>query len=598
MKDDIRDALDYIIDNKQIKTVFQPIISLKDGNLLGHEALSRITCENVINNPEMLFCAAGEYNRLWDLELLCRTTALETAFKFMIPPYSKMLFINVNPNTMHDEKFRKGFTKEFLHQFHMQPQNVIFEITERNVILDMGGFLSTIDHYRSQNYKIAIDDAGAGYSGLNLISDIHPNYIKLDMKLIRGINTDNLKYALVKGMVELSKESKINLIAEGIETYEEMETLIGLGVQYGQGYYIQKPLEEVFDINDDIIKAIIETNRKNSQSLLDNITNISIKNLCTYTGIVSSKVNAEFVYNIFKQNPSFFGLCIVDNEKPLGVITYEKLALKMSGHFGYSLYQNKPISDLMDRNFLLVDYQTPISIVSYLAMSRSNDKLYDFIVVTENGKYIGTVTIKDLLQKATEIEVVNAKHQNPLSGLPGNQIVEQKLTQCMKDMGNYSIAYIDIDNFKAFNDVYGFENGDLIIKLLATILRNYIPKEHFVGHVGGDDFVVIIYGNVTETYFESVINQFEQNALGFYNQSDIQRGFITAVNRRGETEQFPLLTITSVVIESHFNKFRDVFELTEILAAKKREAKQKKLSLLMNNPKRHKNTESNKCDDN
>lgn len=86
MAEQIKEALDYIINNKQIKTVFQPIISLRDGSILGHEALSRITCESEIENPEMLFTIAEEYNRLWDLELLCRTTALEAAYKFMIPP--------------------------------------------------------------------------------------------------------------------------------------------------------------------------------------------------------------------------------------------------------------------------------------------------------------------------------------------------------------------------------------------------------------------------------------------------------------------------------------------------------------------------------
>ena len=581
MKDILKDSLEYIIKNKQIKTVFQPIISLRDGSILGHEALSRITCESAIENPDMLFSIAGEYNRLWDLELLCRTTALEAAYKFMKPPYSKMLFINVNPNTMHDENFRTGFTKEFLMQFQMKPQNVIFEITERNVILDMNGFLLTIDHYRGQDYKIAIDDAGAGYSGLNLISDINPDYIKLDMKLIRGIDSDHLKYALVKGMVELSRASRINLIAEGIETSEELDTLISLGVQYGQGFFIQKPKAEVLEITDEILQTIMAMNQKNNQILLDSITGISIKNLCTYSGIVSSKVTANYVYNIFKQNPNFFGLCIVENEIPLGIITYEKLALKMSGNFGYSLYHNKQISELMDHNFLSVDYQTPISMVSYLAMSRSNDKLYDFIVVTENCKYIGTVTIKDLLQKAAEIEVGNAKDQNPLSGLPGNLIVEQKLSNCLNCNSKYSIAYIDIDNFKAFNDVYGFENGDLVIKLLASILKNNISKDHFIGHIGGDDFVVIVYGLATDNYFEIIIDQFEQKALKFYNQSDIQSGYITTTNRRGETEQFPLLTITSVVINSSMQKFCDVFELTEVLAKKKREAKQKKLAMFM-----------------
>ncbi|MGB4439005.1 MAG: EAL domain-containing protein, partial [Sedimentibacter sp.] len=110
MSEQFKEAVSYIIENKQIKTVFQPIISLRDGSILGHEALSRIICESEIENTEMLFKVAGQHNRLWELELLCRTTALEAAYKFMIPPYSKKLFINVNPNIMHDEAFKKGFT--------------------------------------------------------------------------------------------------------------------------------------------------------------------------------------------------------------------------------------------------------------------------------------------------------------------------------------------------------------------------------------------------------------------------------------------------------------------------------------------------------
>ena len=575
MSDKTKEALDYIIDNQQIKTVFQPIISLKDGNILGHEALSRIKCDCIIKDPNMLFSAAGEYNRLWDLELLCRTTALESAYHFMIPPYDKILFINVNPNTLHDEKFRKGFTKEFLMEYQIKPQNIIFEITESNVILDMAGFIATINHYRSQNYKIAIDDAGAGYSGLNLISDVNPDYIKLDMKLIRNIDTDRLKNALIKGMVELSKESKINLIAEGIETREELEALIQLGVQYGQGYYIQKPLEEIIDVNYQLIQEINEMNQTKIEAQERNL-NVSIHNLCKYTGIVSPQVSSDFVYNIFKQNPSIFGLCIVENEIPLGIITREKLALKMSGHYGYSLYHNKSIADLMDRSFLSVEYQTAISMVSCLAMSRSIDRLYDFIVVTKNEKYIGTVTIKDLLQRATEIEVNQAMDKNPLSGLPGNLIVEQKLSQCLNSCNKYSIAYIDIDNFKAYNDVYGFENGDLIIKLLAIILKENIPKEHFVGHIGGDDFIVVIHEHIYPGYFKEIVKQFERKALVYYNKEDVINGHITTANRRGEMECYPLVSITTAMVSNQQQKFHDIFELTEVLAKKKKEAKQRK----------------------
>ena len=215
----------------------------------------------------MLFTIAEEYNRLWDLELLCRTTALEAAYKFMIPPYSKKLFINVNPNIMHYETFKKGFTKSFLMQYKILPQNVIFEITERNVIEDMAIFKSTINHYKEQDYQIAIDDAGAGYSGLNLISEVNPNYIKLDMKLIRDVDSDRVKFALVKGMVEFSKVSNVFLIAEGIETYEELNTLVNLGVQYGQGYLLQKPDAEVLEIRQDVLQMLKKINiKKNNTS--------------------------------------------------------------------------------------------------------------------------------------------------------------------------------------------------------------------------------------------------------------------------------------------------------------------------------------------
>ncbi len=569
-----KEALEYIIDNQQIKTVFQPIISLRDGSILGHEALSRITCESEIKNADMLFSVAGECKRLWELELLCRTKALEAAYKFMIPPYNKKLFINVNPNTMHDDNFRKGFTREFLMQYEIAPHNVIFEITERNVITDMDGFMATIDHYKGQDYRIAIDDAGAGYSGLNLISDVNPNYIKLDMKLIRGIDTDSLKFALVKGMVELSKASNISLIAEGIETYEELDTLVNLGVQYGQGYLIQKPDAQVKEIDQEVLQALKKVNLKRNHIYQSNISDIYIRNLCTYTRTINSREKVSDVYDICVNDPDSFGLCVVEDDMPVGIVVREKLALKLSGNYGYALYQNKYISKIMDNDFLVVDHSTPVSVVSSMAMSRPNDKLYDFIVVTENEKYIGTVTIKDLLKKTTEIEISAARHQNPLSGLPGNLIIEQKLSQCIENNLEYSVAYLDIDNFKAYNDVYGFENGDLVIKLLADILKKRISRDQFVGHVGGDDFAVIIYKYVSEEYFKDIVRQFESDVLSLYSQEDTANGYITTTNRHGQLERFPLITLTVVAVNNRERSFSNVFELTAMLAALKKIAKQ------------------------
>ena len=573
--DNTMQDLGNIIGNREIKTVFQPIISLRDGEILGHEALSRITCETEIENIETLFVLAGKYNCLWELEQLCRTKAFEAAFRFMIPPYSKKLFINVNPNVLHDETFQRGLTKEYLNQYQISPGNIIFEITERNIIKDLKGFVATVAHYRSQDYKIAIDDAGAGYSGLNLISDINPNYIKLDMKLIRDVHADGLKAALVKGMVELSKISNINIIAEGIESKNELEALINLGVQYGQGYFIQRPDSEVCKIKPEIIQLIKALNVKKYDITSHNIFNTPIENLCSVTDTLPPAELVPDVYDIFKRQPSCIGLCVLEENVPVGIVTKERLALKLSGQYGFALYQNKPISHVMDREFLSVDYDMPVNVVSSIAMSREQDKLYDFIVVTKNGKYLGTVTIRDLLRKTTEIEVAAAKHQNPLSGLPGNLLIEQRLQQCIFGGGDYSVVYFDIDNFKAYNDVYGFENGDMVLRLLSTILVRNIRKNEFIGHIGGDDFVVILDSHVEEEYFQQILSEFESEVLKFYNPEDIDRGYISTRNRRNIIEKFPLITLTVVSANNKAHNFKDVFELTETLAGLKKKKKLK-----------------------
>ncbi|WMJ88131.1 GGDEF domain-containing protein [Anaerocolumna sp. MB42-C2] len=579
ISDIMKQELDYIIEKKQIKSVFQPIISLKDGNILGYEALSRITCKSIISNTEEIFRLAGEHNRLWDLELLCRVKSLEAAFNQMKFPYDKKLFVNVNPRVMHDIKFRDGFTKEYLNKYNITPENIIFEITEREAINDMESFQGAVEHYKKQHYKIAIDDAGAGYSGLNLISDIHPHFLKLDMKMIRNIDKDNFKYVLVKSLIEFSRITNISLIAEGIETKEELKALINLGVQYGQGYYIQKPNEVMAKIDTDLIQFIEGTNQKKNNIQGIKLSGLFIENITKQTPIISPFKKVEKVFDDFKENSDIYGMCVVLEDKVMGIITRENLILKVSGRYGFSLYQRKDISEIMDKEYLEVDYHTPINTVSYLAMERDNSKIYDMIVVTRDGKYFGTVTVKDLLQKTTEIDIANAKNLNPLSGLPGNLIIENEISQCITFRSEYSILYIDIDNFKAYNDVYGIEKGDQVIKVLSAILLNYKEETTFIGHVGGDDFIITLDNYKWDVISDSIISDFEKEAQLMYNEEDRERGFITSANRHGVIEEFPLASLTISVVSNKNRTYYNGNELTEELARLKKKGKQYKGSI-------------------
>jgi EAL domain-containing protein (putative c-di-GMP-specific phosphodiesterase class I)/GGDEF domain-containing protein len=577
-----------IIENKQIKTVFQPIISLRDGSILGYEALSRVSGENSHITPDILFDCAQKYNLLLDLEYLTRTVAITNASEKILKINSKYkIFINISTIALQDNNFKTGFTKNMLRALSIEEKNIIFEITEKHATDDIHMFKSLITHYKDQNFQIAIDDLGSGYSGLNLISEISPHYVKIDMNLIRGINNNRLKQGLLRGIVEFSNIASILLIAEGIESQEELETVVNLGVQYGQGYYIQIPREDITETDTIFLKILRDINIKKNNFQARRLSDIYIKNLCTHIHLASPRDQIGEIYASYANNPDFTGLCVLSGGVPVGIVTRENLFRMLGGQFGFSLHNRKPITEVMDREFLSVDEKESVNIVSGLSMSRPRDKLYDFIVVTGDQRYLGIVTIKNLLLKATEIEIFSAKHQNPLTGLPGNVFIEKELSTCINGASKFSVAYIDLDNFKAYNDIYGFERGDCVLKLLADRMKELVSDACFVGHVGGDDFVAVVYGHVTDEYFADALDKFSSEVLYFYNNADIRNGYITACDRDNKVRRFPLLSVTCVVVNNKRCSYASIHDLSETLARLKKSAKANKLTRYQGERRRH-----------
>ncbi len=561
---DLGEMFMQILNNEDIKTVFQPIISLKDGSVLGHEALSRGPEGTALENPSMLFDIARIHDKLWELEFLCRIKALENASKHCL---GKQLFINVDPAVINDDKFKKGFTKDFLTGYNLDVQNIVFEITERHTIKYYKSFRKTIDNYKNQGYRIAIDDMGSGYSGLTTIAEIHPHYIKLDMNLIRNIDKDGLKSALVKTLFDFGLVTDIILIAEGIETEDELCALIDIGIDYGQGYLIQKPYEDLLPINPKIVELIKKRNKKKN-SMFSTSSTVFVGDICRNNKHIDSRASGSDVLNIFSKNPALYALPVVDKNKVAGLIMREKFFAKLGTQYGYMLYFNRPVSMLMNTHPLTVDYETKIDMVSKIAITRSENELYDYIIVTKDSKYYGIVTVKDLLEKTIQLEVNYAKHLNPLTGLPGNMLIEIKLFEYISGNMDFTILYIDIDNFKAYNDIYGFENGDKMIQCLAQVISScvsaYSNPNCFTGHVGGDDFIIATEGhNNIEDLCESIIESFSCKLTSFYSKETLSHGCVTAKNRHGEEEKYGLATLSIACITNRDRQFNNVYELSE-----------------------------------
>jgi EAL domain-containing protein (putative c-di-GMP-specific phosphodiesterase class I)/GGDEF domain-containing protein len=572
-----RDQFLEILGKKQIRTVFQPIVSLRDGSVFGYEALSRGPLGSELHSPGALFACAERWGKLWELESLCRVMAIESAHRLRIQPEARQtdfrLFLNVNPQVIHDPEFQKGFTREHLSQYGLNSENVIFEITEKGAVDNISDFIRVINSYKNQNYRIAIDDAGAGYSGLNMISDIHPHFIILDMNLIRGIDQDVTKQTLIRCLADFASLTNTHLIAEGIETEKELVKLIEIGVHFGQGFFLQKPEPRFLAPDRDVVHIISENNRKKNHLSEKRSSDIFISNISTNQKSTHPKILVSRIFDLMQHDLSIPGICVTEDECVTGILTRSDLYRQLSGQYGYNLYARKPVEAIMNRQFLQVDYHESIETVAKKAMGRAFENLYDFITVTQDGKYFGIVTVKDLLEKSFQVEINNAKHINPLSELPGNVLIEQRLETCIHSDEEYKILYFDMNNFKAYNDVYGFENGDRFLKHFSGILREVIPQDrNFIGHIGGDDFVAILSDDDAEEYCRRVIRSFDHSVPLFYNENDLQRGYITTKNRHDIDEDFPLLSISVVAVSSR--RHSTIYGLSKELTRLKKTCKQ------------------------
>lgn len=268
---------------------------------------------------------------------------------------------------------------------------------------------------------------------------------------------------------------------------------------------------------------------------------------------------------------------MIDRDKPVGLVMKDKFYQYLGKQYGYAIFMKRTIERLMDQGPLVVDYDTPLDRVSEIAMMREEEALYDYIIVTKDSKYYGIVTVKDLLQKMTEIELNRAKYANPLTGLPGNIMIEQRIRNVIASKNKYAVLYFDLDNFKPYNDVYGFENGDRIIEMTAAVIGQRMKAldfhRGFLGHIGGDDFVAIVENHQVHRLCEAIIEKFDKRILDFYSEIDRKKGYIMAENRHGAIEKFPLMSLSIAVVTNEHRDFDSVSHLAEYASRIKKKCK-------------------------
>ncbi|MCX7921062.1 MAG: response regulator [Clostridia bacterium] len=269
-------------------------------------------------------------------------------------------------------------------------------------------------------------------------------------------------------------------------------------------------------------------------------------------------------YNVITASDGFEGMQKVKEEKPDLVL----LDVVMPGLDGFEvckLLRNDDGNNLMP-------------IIMLTAQDEEDDKLTG-LELGADDYIIKPFNHRELLSRVrnTLKRIDRNRWANPLTGLQGNIEIQAELNQRIAKKELFSVLYADLDNFKAYNDVYGFASGDTAIKLTADIITDNVHQfgdsSDFVGHVGGDDFVVVTVPDRADAICEGIIGDFDRKILALYSSEDREKGFIHTANRQGEAMQYPIMSISIAVVSNEFRTIISHIQVAEIAAELKKKAK-------------------------
>ena len=300
------------------------------------------------------------------------------------------------------------------------------------------------------------------------------------------------------------------------------------------------------------------------------------RNLARPIEPVSMNANNVTVIARFEADPDLDVLPVVQGTQPVGMINRHSMIDRFARPFRKELFGRKSCDLFMDHAPLVVDQFATIQELAMMLSLAPKHYLFDGFIVTAQGKYIGVGSSHDLMAMITEMQISAARYANPLTQLPGNVPINEHVDRMLAADKTFIAAYIDIDNFKPYNDAFGYRRGDDVIQTLARIICEACdPEIDFVGHIGGDDYFVIFRSDDWEVRCWQIISTFTQAMGNLLGIEERLRGGYMAENRRGELtlQTLPTLSIGAVKVlagdcESHR-------EVAAAASAAKKQAKKK-----------------------
>jgi len=537
-------CLAAILQSRQLSPRFQPVVDLAHSRVFGHESLIRGPQGTDLHLPDALFTEARRQGLHPQLELASFRAGVQG---FQEREARGKLFLNLSGSALihYWTLWGPALPAKLLKDSSVDPASIVVELTEHDPLSPhMNALASALACLREHGMRIALDDYGAGGSNLQVWAELQPDLIKIDRYFFDGIGRDERKRHMVDAIMKVARHLGTSIVAEGIETADDLAAVRDLDIRYAQGWLLGRPEESPLDELAPTLQQSLRVRPPAPRPARPGGGTAASLRVQAPAALLHKHTNDD-VHRLFLEHKDLHAVAVLDEQqRPLGIINRRDFSEHYAQRYTRELFGRDPCSTFMNSEPVLVDADVSIDQLSRVLVSEDQRYLMDGLIITRNGCYDGLATGETLVRSVTEMRIEAARYANPLTSLPGNIPISRHISALLEEAGDFTVCYGDLNNFKPFNDVYGYWRGDDMILLAAEIIKRHCdPQRDFVGHVGGDDFVFMMRSPDWRDRARRIIADFNARAIDLYDDDARRRGGIEAEDRYGVPRFFPFVTL-------------------------------------------------------
>ncbi|ELS51808.1 GGDEF domain-containing protein [Streptomyces viridochromogenes] len=446
-----------------LRFAFQPVVNLTTGAVAGLEILARPETGDVL----------AEARRDPEIDGTLAVLAFRAAARkeTLLP-----LYVNVFAGTLAD---LGGLTPlhDAVRAAGRLPWEVTVDVGPPYTHVPQQALLEAIGALREQGFRISADGVGDGDVPLRLLTDMTPDLVKLDACLLA-------RPAAVRAMRTLCEQLDALLCVEGVETELQCASARSAGAQLAQGELFAPPAR--------LPAAEVYVPPRSPGAVVPPRSGPSVREFVRPAALLPAGVSAGQVRALLTGSPDVSGVLLVDaNGVPVRSVHRSRFLLSMSGRYGHALYADRPAAKLSDPPRTVGVDATAWEVLDVVAVGGRDRTSDDVAVVDRYGRCVGVVRLADLVRALAETRVEEAAGLNPLTRLPGSDTITGEVDRRIADGRTFALSWLDMDHFKQVNDGAGFAAGDELIRAVGRALQRAASGSTRVGHIGGDDFLVL-----------------------------------------------------------------------------------------------------------